>query len=209
MRLGIFGGTFNPIHFGHLRAAEEVRLAVGLDEVLFVPSHIPPHKELAGGSTAMQRLETVKLAIGGNPHFRLSPFEVEQGGSSYSIRTIEHVRATCGITPYFILGRDAFNEISTWHRAEELFGLANFVATSRPGSPAVVLGDVLGGLAANFRADGAGYVHTSGNRILFTEVTALDISSSLVRELCRSGRSITYLVPREVEEYIKKEGMYA
>ena len=77
MRLGIFGGTFNPIHFGHLRAAEEVRLAVGLDEVLFVPSHIPPHKELAGGSTARQRLETVKLAIGGNPHFWLSFFEVE------------------------------------------------------------------------------------------------------------------------------------
>lgn len=208
MRLGIFGGTFNPIHYGHLRAAEEVKQAAGLDEVLFVPSFIPPHKELAGHASAAQRLESVRLAISGNPSFRLSSFEVEQGGSSYSIRTIEHVRSDYGITPYFILGRDAFNEISTWFEAKKLFGLAHFVVMSRPGAPELVLEDVIGGEAADFRRHGNGYEHASGNRIEFVEVTALDISSSLVRELCKAGKSITYLVPREVEEYIKKERMY-
>jgi nicotinate-nucleotide adenylyltransferase len=208
MRLGIFGGTFNPIHFGHLRAAEEVRQAAALTEVLFVPSHIPPHKGLSGNATPEQRLEIVRLAISSNPYFRLSSFEVDQGGSSYSIRTIEHVHRDYGITPYFILGRDAFNEISTWYQAGRLFDLANFVVMSRPGAPEPVLEDVLGDLAAGFSKDEGGYVNGSGNRILFTEVTPLDISSSLIRELCRADRSIRYLVPREVEDYIKKERMY-
>jgi nicotinate-nucleotide adenylyltransferase len=209
MRLGIFGGTFNPIHFGHLRAAEEVRQAAGLDEVLFVPSHIPPHKELAGNATAAQRLEIVRLAIRSNPFFRLSSFEVEQGGSSYSIMTIEHVRRDYGITPHFILGRDAFNEISTWYQAKKLFGLAHFVVMSRPGATGLVLADVLGELAEDFRRDEGGYVNKCGNRIVFVEVTALDISSSLIRDLCKRGKSIRYLVPEEVEEYMKKERMYA
>jgi nicotinate-nucleotide adenylyltransferase len=209
MRLGIFGGTFNPIHFGHLRAAEEVRQAARLDEVLFVPSHIPPHKELTGHATAAQRLECVRLAVAANPFFTLSSFEVDQGGSSYSIKTIEHVRTDYGITPHFILGRDAFNEISTWYEARRLFSLAHFLVMSRPGAPAPVLGDVLGDLAEGFVSDKGGYVNAQGNRISFVEVTALDISSSRIRELCSAGKSITYLVPREVEEYMKKERMYA
>jgi nicotinate-nucleotide adenylyltransferase len=209
MRLGIFGGTFNPIHYGHLRAAEEVRLAAGLTEVLFVPSFIPPHKELAGRASAAQRLEIVRLAIADNPSFRLSSFEVDQGGSSYSIRTIEHVRSDYGITPFFILGRDAFNEISSWYESRKLFGLAHFVVMSRPGASELVLEDVLGDMAAGFSRDGNGYVNTGGNRIMFVEVTALDISSSLIRELCKADRSITYLVPKEVQEYIKQERMYA
>lgn len=208
MRLGIFGGTFNPIHFGHLRAAEEVRQEVGLDTVVFVPSYIPPHKELAGRTPADKRLEIVRLAIRTNPSFSLSSFEVEQGGNSYSIRTIEHMREAYGVTPYFILGRDAFNEISTWYRSERLFGLAHFVVMSRPEAERPELRDVLGGMAASFEEAEGGYVNDTGNRIIFVDVTAIDVSSSLIRTLRRQGRSIKYLVPEEVEEYIRNERMY-
>jgi nicotinate-nucleotide adenylyltransferase len=208
MRLGIFGGTFNPIHFGHLRAAEEVRQEIGLDTVVFVPSYVPPHKELAGRIPADKRLEIVRLAIRNNPFFTLSSFEVEQGGNSYSIRTIEYMREKYGVTPHFILGQDAFNEISTWYESGRLFGLAHFAVMSRPDAERPELEDVLGGMAASFERTDGGYVNEAGNRIMFVNVTPLDISSSLIRSLRRQGRSIKYLVPEEVEEYIRDERMY-
>lgn len=208
MRLGIFGGTFNPIHFGHLRAAEEVRQESGLDTVVFVPSYIPPHKALAGSTPADQRLEIVRLAIQTNPSFALSSFEVDQGGNSYSIRTIEHARMQYGVTPYFILGQDAFNEISSWYQSERLFDLAHFVVMSRPEAGRPVLEDVLGAMSASFEKTDGGYVNGAGNRIMFVDVTPLDISSSLIRSLRKQGRSIKYLVPEEVEEYIRNERMY-
>lgn len=208
MRVGIFGGTFNPIHFGHLRAAEEVRQEIGLDTVVFVPSYIPPHKDLAGGTPADKRLEIVRLAIATNPSFALSSFEVDQGGNSYSIRTIEHMRAQFGVTPYFILGQDAFNEISTWYQSERLFDLAHFAVMSRPDSERPELEDVLGEMHASFERTEGGYVNRAGNRIMFIDVTPLDISSSLIRAFRRQGRSIRYLVPEEVEQYIRNERMY-
>jgi nicotinate-nucleotide adenylyltransferase len=208
MRLGIFGGTFNPIHYGHLRAAEEVRQEIGLDTVVFVPSYIPPHKDLAGWTPAEKRLEIVRLAIEKNASFALSPFEVDQGGNSYSIRTIEHMREQHGVTPYFILGQDAFNEISTWYESERLFDLAHFVVMSRPDADRPLLEDVLGRMASSFERTDGGFVNGAGNRIVFVRVTPLDISSSLIRSLRNRGRSIRYLVPGEVEDYIGNERMY-
>ncbi len=208
MRLGIFGGTFNPIHFGHLRAAEEVRQGMALDEVVFVPSYIPPHKQLAGETAAEKRLEIVRIAIKSNPFFTLSSFEVDQGGNSYSIRTIEHIRTDYGITPYFILGQDAFNEISTWFESGKLFGLAHFVVMSRPNSRRPELAEVLGEQAGSFTKTANGYVNGSGKEIIYIEVTPLDISSSLIRELLRRGRSVRYLVPEKVDEFMKNERMY-
>jgi len=208
MKIGIFGGTFNPIHYGHLRAAEEVREKAGLDKVIFIPSHIPPHKELAGAVPSEKRLQIVRTAINGNPGFGLSSFEVDQGGSSYSIKTIGHIRETSGVTPSFILGQDAFNDISTWYEAPRLFDQANFIVMSRPRAKRPDIGEVLGGAALDFREDGDGYVNRVGNRIDFMAVTQLDISSSLIRALCREGKSIRYLVPPEVEEYIIQERIY-
>lgn len=208
MRLGIFGGTFNPIHFGHLRVAEEVRQALDLEKVVFVPSYLPPHKELASDVPGSLRLEIVRLAVRSNPFFELSPFEVEQGGNSYSVRTIEHLRQRYRTTPFFILGRDAFNEIMTWFEPVRLFDLAHFVVMSRPGAERPELREVLGDEASRFEKTSDGYVSREGNRIVFVNVTSLDISSSKIRDLCRKGRSITYLVPREVEEYIRSERMY-
>jgi len=104
MRLGIFGGTFNPVHVGHLRVAEEVREALDLEKVVFVPSSIPPHKELDDDVEGARRLEIVRMSIGDNPFFEVSSYEVDRPGNSYSIRTIEHFRGVFGTIPVFILG---------------------------------------------------------------------------------------------------------
>lgn len=208
MKLGIFGGTFNPIHYGHLRSAQEVSEDLGLERLIFIPSFIPPHKELAHDVPGGQRLETVRLAIQDNPLFELSAFEVEAGVTSYSIKTIEHVRKRYQTTPYFILGQDAFNEIISWYEAPRLFSLTHFVVMTRPGSPRQPLSATLGDLSAPFTATDTGYRNAGGCEIIFLEVTPLDISSSLIRSLCRSGRSIRYLVPPAVEAYIARERIY-
>jgi nicotinate-nucleotide adenylyltransferase len=209
MRLGIFGGTFNPIHIGHLRVAEEVRETLDLERIIFVPSYLPPHKELSYNVTGARRLEMVKMALQSNAFFGVSSFEVDSGGNSYSIKTIEHIRELYGCTPYFILGRDAFNEISSWYQVQRLFGLTHFVVMSRPGAPVCPLSDVLGEESARFRETPGGVINAVGNEIVFVEVTAYAVSSSKIRELCKEGRSTRYLVPEEVHDYIRKEGIYS
>ena len=208
MRIGIFGGTFNPIHIGHLRAAEEVRETLELEKIIFVPSSLPPHKELADHVQGERRLEIVRLSILSNPRFEVSSFEVDSKGNSYSIRTIEHMRQEYGCTPYFILGRDAFNEISTWYEADRLFDLAHFVVVTRPDAGIIPLDQVLKQNAARYREQGRGLVNDCGNEIIFLDVTPYAVSSSMIRELYRQGRSIRYLVPEEVFDYITREGMY-
>jgi nicotinate-nucleotide adenylyltransferase len=209
MRLGIFGGTFNPIHIGHLRVAEEVRESLELDRIIFVPSYLPPHKELSHNLTGARRIEIAKMALKSNPLFEVSSFEVDSQGSSYSIKTIEHIRGLYGCTPYFILGRDAFNEISSWYQTQRLFDLSHFAVMSRPGAPVCPLSDVLGEDAGSFQATPRGFINEHGNEIIFVEVTAYAVSSSRIRELCKKGRSIRYLVPEEVHDYIRKERIYS
>lgn len=208
MRLGIFGGTFNPIHVGHLRVAEEVRETLDIDRIVFVPSSIPPHKDLGDNVEGAMRLEIVRMSIRDNPRFEVSSYEVDRPGSSYSIRTIEHFRETTGTTPFFILGQDAFNEILTWYHAEELFDLAHFAVMSRPGSARPPLEEVLGPVTGRYRKTQRGYMNETGNEILFVDVTSYGISSSRIRELCRQGRSIRYLVTEAAREYIIKERIY-
>ena len=208
MRLGIFGGTFNPIHVGHLRVAEEVREALALEKIVFVPSCIPPHKELDDNVEGAKRLEIVRMSIQDNPLFEVSSFEVDRPGNSYSIRTIEHFRELTGATPFFILGQDAFNEISTWYQAEKLFDLAHFVVMSRPEAPRSPLEEVLGAIAGRYRVTGRGFVNDAGNEIMFIDVTAYAVSSSQIRELCRRGKSARYLVSEGAYEYIMKERVY-
>jgi nicotinate-nucleotide adenylyltransferase len=208
MRLGIFGGTFNPIHIGHLRVAEEVREALDLEKIVFVPSSIPPHKELDDNVEGAKRLEIVKMSIRDNPCFEVSSYEVDRPGNSYSIRTIEHFRGLAGTTPFFILGQDTFNEISTWYQAQELFDLAHFAVMSRPEASRAPLEEVLGASAGRYRAPPVGQVNDMGNEIVFIDVTAYAVSSSRIRELCRNGKSIRYLVSEAAHEYIRKERIY-
>jgi len=209
MRLGLFGGTFNPIHIGHLRVAEEVRQAFDLTRIIFVPSYIPPHKDLEDNIEGQDRLHIVSMSIRSNPNFDVSAFEVEKGGNSYSIRTIEHIQQRYKTTPFFIIGQDAFNEIADWFESYRLFDMAHFIVMTRPGAFRPGLEDILGEAASRFYETKEGYINEKGNSIIFTSVTPLDISSSMIRKMCKDGKSIRYLVTDEVEKYITAERMYA
>jgi nicotinate-nucleotide adenylyltransferase len=208
MRIGIFGGTFNPVHYGHLRAAEDVRKEAFLEKIIFVPSHIPPHKELADGIPSEKRLEAVRLAISGNPNLEVSSFEVDAKGTSYSIKTIEHFSLLYKTVPYFILGQDAFNEIMSWFDAERLFSVTHFIVISRPGARKPVLEAIMGEFAKTFKETSEGYTSMAGRDIIFIDVHPNDLSSSIIRELIKEGKPVTGLVPPAVEKYIYEERMY-
>ena len=136
MKIGLFGGTFDPIHWGHLRNAEEVREAFSLDRLLFIPAGNPPHKRRGAAASARDRLEMVRLAIAKNPGLALSTVEFSRPGKSYSIDTVRHFAKSRAAQDslYFILGLDAFLDIGSWKGFEEIFSLCHFIVTSRPGS---------------------------------------------------------------------------
>lgn len=204
MSVGIFGGTFNPVHNGHLRAAEEVREHLGLERVLLVPANLPALKALDGAVSGLQRLKMLELACAGNPAFMVCDFEIQRGGTSYSLHTIEHVCAAFAERPTFILGQDAFDQIGSWHQWRRLFELSDFAVMTRPGSL-----PQLPECIDFARASGAGRYQTiHGTSIDFVTVTALDISSSRIRANLSAGRSIRYLVPEAVAEYINRERIY-
>ncbi len=209
MAIGVFGGTFDPVHIGHLRVAEEIREAFGLDKVLFVPACYPPHKTERNTADAQTRLELLGLAVRTAGPLAVSDMEVRRGGMSYSIDTIQALE---GEHPdlYFILGVDAFRDIHTWRRYPELFFHTNFlVMTRESGMPAKILDLVPPDVRALMKDKGDGVLeHGSGKRVYCYHVTRLDISSTRIRELVRAGKSIRYLVPEAVEHYILDKGLY-
>ncbi len=210
-RIGLFGGTFNPIHLGHLRGAEEIREAFRLDEVIFIVASIPPHKGKEKVIEAKHRLKMVSLAISGNLHFSTSDIELSRSGNSYSIDTIRFFRERHPKSLFFILGRDAFVEIETWREFQKLFSLCHFIVMARPGSQKNNSSSFLPeALKPYFRYDSQekGWIHLSEYRIYFKEISFLDISSTKVRELIEKRESVKYLVPAEVEAYIHKYGLY-
>ena len=213
MRIGILGGTFNPIHLAHLRSAEEVCEAQQLDRVLFVPSATPPHKPGNGLAPAAHRLAMVRLAIRGNAHFRASAIEVERRGRSFSVDTLRalHTRLP-GAHFFFILGMDAFRELSTWKDYRSIFTLCNLVVTSRP---AYAGPSLLAALPVAVRAEFCyrrkceRLEHRTGNQIIFQRISDLDISASAIRHQLHRGLSVRYLVPTAVERYITQHHLYA
>ncbi len=210
-RIGLFGGTFNPIHLGHLRGAEEIREAFRLEEVIFIPSSIPPHKGTEKVIEGKHRLEMVRLATDSNAYFSTSDIEVSRPGKSYSIDTIRYFREKHGGALFFILGRDAFVEIETWREFQNLFSLCHFIVMTRPGSQKDTLSPQLpGALTRTFQygPEEKAWTHLSGNRLYLKEISFLDISSTKVRELIEKGESARYLIPAEVEAYIRKHGLY-
>jgi nicotinate-nucleotide adenylyltransferase len=213
VRIGIFGGTFNPIHLGHLRSAEEIRERFDLTTVMFIPAAMPPHKEVAGGVSAEHRMEMVRLAITGNPSFSLSDIELRTPGKSYSIGTIQHFRRQYGNESdiFFILGMDAFLEIRTWKSFQELFSLCHFIVMTRPGFDKPSSGPIFPPkIASAFVYDEGGhrFVHRDGYCVYLQDITFLEISSTKIREEVRRGRSVRYLLPIEVERYIDRHRFY-
>ncbi|NWF93379.1 MAG: nicotinate-nucleotide adenylyltransferase [Syntrophaceae bacterium] len=211
-KIGLFGGTFNPIHLGHLRGAEEIREAFGLHEMIFIPAALPPHKRPEEVIEARHRFEMVRLAIADNPHFSITDIELLRPEKSYSIDTIRYFRERHPNDLFFILGRDAFVEIETWKEFRHLFSLCNFVVMTRPGSQISSSSSLLPeALMPAFRYDQQlkAWVHTSGHTLHFREITLLDISSTKIRESIERGESVRYLIPAEVEAYIKKNRLYS
>jgi nicotinate-nucleotide adenylyltransferase len=204
--LGVYGGTFNPIHLGHLRAAEQVVELLGLERLLFVPSGTPPHKPDERMAPAHLRLDWVRRAVASNKRFEVDALEVDRPGLSYSVDTLAAIgaRGAKG-KPVFVIGCDALAELDTWRDPARLLELAHLAVVARPGEAADrLLGGCLpASLAGPFAlaADGRSARHASaGTWLRWLEIEALPISSTDVRERIRAGRSIRYLVPDAIHD---------
>jgi len=212
LRIGIFGGTFNPIHLGHLRSAEEVREAFALDRIYFVPAAQPPHKKTNALADAKHRLKMVELAVADNPSFIASAIELERFGPSYSIDTIRcfHTDLPDAVL-FFILGLDAFREIHTWKEYTLIPSFCNLIVTSRPGLSTPSIDQFIPvALQTTLWYDPAlkMYRHTSGRCLAFHEIQGLNISASQIRQIVRQRKSLRYLVPSAVEAYITEHTFY-
>jgi nicotinate-nucleotide adenylyltransferase len=220
MRIGLFGGTFNPIHFGHLRAALEVKESFPLDECHLIPAAIPPHKRSDQIVAADARLDMIRLAIEDYGGFVLSDVELKRPGPSYTIDTVEIFRRRygAGCELYWLLGLDAFLEIHTWKSYRKLLQTISFIVMARPdaGDPARknglrVLEDYLHASVSSqyaYADDRAAFVHPSLGAVLVRNVTLIDISSTKIRALVRAGKPIHFLVPAGVENLIRSRGLY-
>lgn len=213
-RIGLLGGTFNPVHRGHLRVAEEVLEKAGLNRVLLIPSHIPPHKTLTDVASPEDRLAMIRLALAGKRHFEASSIEIDGKGKSYSIVTVKKIgSAYPGARVFFIVGVDAFLEIETWRSYSRLLEQCHFIVVSRPryrlADAASVLGDWFSPWIHRLRGKGPIPDDVLRRyRIFLLSIRALAISATDIRGRVRSGRSIRRLVPPAVEAYIKKHRLY-
>ncbi|OGO57602.1 MAG: nicotinate (nicotinamide) nucleotide adenylyltransferase [Chloroflexi bacterium RBG_16_72_14] len=197
--LGLLGGTFDPIHHGHLAIAEEAREALGLERVLLVPAAMPPHKPGRPVTAAEDRLAMLELAIAGNPAFAVSRVELDRGGRSYTVDTLEALRAERGTSaaePWFILSAEALAEFPTWRRPDRILELCRLAVVPRAGHEPL---DVAW-LAANLPG--------RESRVRFLPGPLLPISGSVVRRRAAAGRSVRYLVPEAVANYIAEHRLY-
>jgi nicotinate-nucleotide adenylyltransferase len=216
MKIGLFGGTFNPVHLGHLRSALEVKEGFGLDQVILIPASVPPHKGSAELAGAAERLEMIAAAVEGVPGLSASDVETRREGPSFTVDTVRHFRSRLpGTELFLIVGLDAFLELDTWRSFRELLGLVPLLVISRPEAgrlpeAAVVERFIRARICPECTADpGDALFRGPGIRdIRIFPVTALDVSSSRIRELVRAGRSIRYLVPERVQTYIQTRGLY-
>ena len=185
-KVGLFGGTFNPPHLGHMLVAQQVLSQLGLDEIIFIPDNKPPHVDEKKTIDAKTRLEMTRLSAQGNPSFRVSDLEIRRGGKSYAYDTIKQLRQEHPENEYyFIIGGDMVEYLPTWHKIDDLIKIVNFVGVRRPG-----------------------FKTTSPYPVLWVDVPAFEISSSLIRQKVAQGCSIKYLVRDEVADFITEEGLY-
>ena len=194
-RLGVMGGTFDPIHHGHLVAASEVAARFALDEVVFVPTGVPWQKAGRPVSKAEDRYLMTVIATASNPRFSVSRVDIERGGNTYTVDTLRDIRTERGpdVELFFITGADALANILTWRGADELFDLARFVGVSRPGVP-LTYQDI---------------DHLPADKVTLLEVPALAISSTACRDRVADGLPLWYLVPDGVVQYVAKRRLYA
>jgi nicotinate-nucleotide adenylyltransferase len=211
-RLGILGGTFDPIHYGHLRLAEEVGESLSLEHVYLIPAALPPHKGQRSVSAFQHRFEMTRIASAESPLLKVLDLEARREGFSYSIETLKilHSMYAPDLDLHFVLGMDAFLEIETWKDFRNLFDYAHFVVIQRPGFPSDILESFLPTLGVRFEKRGPAdrFAAPSGYEVIPMEATLMDISSTKIREKVAGGKSIRFLVPEAVRSYIKSNGLY-
>lgn len=195
-RIGVLGGTFDPVHYGHLAAAEEARAALDLERVIWVPALVSPHKLEQAATPAHHRLAMTRLAVAPNPHFQVSTVDVDRAGPSYTVDTLTRLQVELGpVELYFIVGLDSLAEIATWHAPARLVELCYIVAVSRP----------------PYEYDPASLERAlpgATDRVIFLPIPLLAIASSDLRRRVREGRPIRYYVPPVVVDYIRAHKLY-
>lgn len=213
--IGVLGGTFDPVHYGHLRLAEEMGEALRLEEVRLLPSGTPPHRSVPE-APAEHRLAMARLATAANARFRVDEREVRRAGPGYMFDTLSELRAEAGATRplALLLGADAFLEFATWHRWHELFNLAHVVVAHRPGFPverwAERMPQPLAREYSARRMQQPLAIHLSpAGGIVVVPFTALDISATAIRDMLRAGKSARYLLPEAVLDYIRSHRLYS
>jgi nicotinate-nucleotide adenylyltransferase len=213
-RIGIFGGTFNPIHKGHVKAALEVQKRFLLDKVLMIPSSIPPHKGVPDIAPPSSRLQMVRLAVASYPQFVASSIEIEAEGKSYSIFTLERLKGQFPHAEmFFILGVDAFLEIDTWREYEKVLKQCHFIVISRPGYNLGRAKNLLGGkykkrMIQVSDASDLSKAMQFPFKIFLLHIDALDIASKDIRKKVKIGKSIAGLVAEDVEKFIHENKLY-
>ena len=219
-RIGLFGGTFDPIHFGHLRAAFEVNTAFALDEICLIPSALPPHKSLACVSDVSQRLAMIRLALDDDFLFTVSDIELKRTGPSYSIDTVDYFKSTHPDDThlFLIMGVDAFLEIHTWKAYKKLFQEISIVVMTRPTGISEIDVDAVKTIGAymeerisagyHYRDEISAYVHERLPAVHVFKVSPLDISSSKIRNRVKNGGSVSAYLPDGVINYINEQGLY-
>lgn len=209
--IGIFGGTFDPIHFGHLRLAEEMAEGLGLSQVRFTPAGQPPHRG-APRTAATHRLEMVRRAIAGNPHFEVDAREVQRPNPSYTVDTLTALRAELGNEQalWLLLGADAFAGLPGWHQWRQLFALANIVVATRPDAEGIQTGSLPEELKQELaqRQVKNGSATGSAGAVVLQNMTALDISATRIRTTLARQDSARYLLPDAVLDYIHQHQLY-
>lgn len=210
--IGVFGGTFDPIHYGHLRLAEEMAEGLGLERVLFIPAGQPPHRG-APHTAASHRMEMVRRAIAGNPRFAVDVREVESPRPSYTVDTLTALRAELGFERplWLLLGADAFLGLPSWHEWRQLFELAHIAVAARPGAR-LLQSDAMPEILKNEisqRQLTDGPVSGPAGSVLLRATTPLDISATAIRDTLARHGSVRYLLPDAVLDYIHEHQLYA
>ena len=219
-QIGLFGGTFNPIHLGHIQVIQEVKEGFGLNKIFIIPSALPPHKEPDGLVDAADRIEMIRLSFSNHPDFAVSDVELKRSGPSYTIDTVRHFKSILprGAEIFLIMGLDAFLEIDTWKSYKDLFLLIPFIVMTRgtEGKNARMFGrKTVGDYLKSKISKGytlsvsqSSYIHKKKQAVYVFDVTPIDISSTKIRKLIKNGSPIKSLVPGLVEAFIKNKGLY-
>jgi nicotinate-nucleotide adenylyltransferase len=210
-RIGILGGTLDPIHLGHVEAARAAQRALALNPILVMPARMPPHRQQRPSVSMFHRFAMAALAVDGLENVLVSDDELCSDGPSYTALTLERLmsRGLHRLQTFFITGADAFAEIEAWHRYPEVLDLAHFVVVSRPGAPVAALADRLPRLRERFRDAAAGEPPAAGPWVFLVDAPTPDVSSTEIRRRIRAGESVSGLVPVPVERYLQRHGLYS